>query len=778
MQAVADGLETLLPSVAEHLIDTADAAISAAEAQAFLDTRLALVTHETELKHATLQQLQRMLDRSFVTAYNRERRSFATVIPGGSLSLLETSVVDKALAHEALTSTFRNAADASLSDLNVRIAHLFDKTEVLERENPFRPYLLSASLLSAVGSLGLVEPQSSILSKALISHFTPTVIEIYKHINMLLASQDVPAQLPLKPRPRPAAMPHPMPMPVAPLSAERPNSDLLLRWVQMKTRPDLLRHGTQSTAASTTSDISTDSTNSEQTVQGSIGYANAQQSGKFLRSLFGRGPSADTGAYATYSGNTILADSIRNLEHAQDVSTDGESAPTLHNRILENRSQLCALTDNPEEHTVVDVVAMLFEFILRDGQVPEEIRGQLGRMQFLMLKMGLFDPALFSRAHHPAREWLNRIGSVSLGLSLEDASADAIKHKIERMVGTLLHAPVCNAELFEGLLSEFEVFLSHNAFSNDQQVDRAVRALQSAETRALDYAQNAAEMADALAGLDVPVYLSDFLIHSWSLVLERVSRENPQNGIRYRQIVPRLIWSIAPKQNTEERTHMLRLLPELVQTLTEGLAQTRLADNDQQTFLNWLVDTHVVALHDNSTGASASLQFLEAHFAGFSQGLHANVMQLPANAFDTSFVAEAAAEVDATLELLDQQITTTIPLEHDNIGGLELDESYRATVLARLRTGIMVEFTLNDLSRRARLNWVSPRVASLLLTIEELGSPAVISVKLFRRLLIGGQIRFLEHEPLFERAVAALLRTADEMESWLEKADDAPNVVH
>ena len=60
----------------------------------------------------------------------------------------------------------------------------------------------------------------------------------------------------------------------------------------------------------------------------------------------------------------------------------------LRNLIL-NKDALNELASNVDEQMTIDIVAMLFEFILRDTQVPAEIRAQLGRLQFLVLKVAL-----------------------------------------------------------------------------------------------------------------------------------------------------------------------------------------------------------------------------------------------------------------------------------------------------------------------------------------------------------------------------------------------------
>jgi hypothetical protein len=85
-------------------------------------------------------------------------------------------------------------------------------------------------------------------------------------------------------------------------------------------------------------------------------------------------------------------------------------------------------------------------------------------------------------------------------------------------------------------------------------------------------------------------------------------------------------------------------------------------------------------------------------------------------------------------------------------------------VLERLRTGITIEINLDGKPTLALLNWVSPTATNLVLTVEGQTKPAVISVRLFQRFMATGRARFVETAPLFERAVASLLASADQLD--------------
>lgn len=782
--AYLEGLGALMERVAGQLFDASESAPSSVAQRTLLDARMALMASDHDLQREVSSQLQRLLDRSLKTAFNRERPSFSDTASSMPLSLLDVAAIDKELALEGLTSRLRTAAEAELNDFNIRITRLFGQTEVRERENPFRPYLLACSLVSGVNAIGLVKELTDLLVTQLINALRDDVPPIYRALNERLAAEGIGAELALHIRPTGArpprsgspanpamakdvmqsllaemseggAMPGTSAQPAAPAAL---SPDLLMRFVQMKTRPETVNAPCRPMAEDACPKW----------------LDSMPDPAALLHSVFGRskpgGGVVSPPAFTTFSGSSLLAGQIQTLEDAArqaGAAQTGDAEALLQNRILEHRVKLGSMTEDSSEQMVVDVVAMLFEFILRDGHVPESVRVQLSRLQFMVLKQGLFDPALFADAGHPARQLVNRIGSVSLGLSLDDAAAGAVQAKIAATVDELLAAPAIHGDLFQQALDEFEGFMARTLTSSEA-VSRAVEVLENAECRAQECALHRTRLEDLLDDLPLDARLRRLLVDAWPAALERASRDDAGLALRLRQLVPRLVWSVWPKKSHEERATLLKLLGGIVDTLTRGLRLTRWTAAEQQALLDWLVDAHVVALRDVGSVATPSLETLEARFQDFVQALEGPAASTGPGSFDPALVAEAAQELDTPVEVLDERLPLpelSSPLQPDSAEVIEV--TFKATVLDRLRSGIMVEFDLGGLPRRARLNWVSPKVSSLLLTVEEMAKPAVISVSLFRGMLGNGQIRFLEGDALFERAVVGLLRTADEMESWV-----------
>jgi hypothetical protein len=64
----------------------------------------------------------------------------------------------------------------------------------------------------------------------------------------------------------------------------------------------------------------------------------------------------------------------------------------------------------------IDIVAMLFDYVFEDRQIPPAVKAVLARLQIPTLKVALIDKAFFSSRAHPARRLLDRLAEAAIGL--------------------------------------------------------------------------------------------------------------------------------------------------------------------------------------------------------------------------------------------------------------------------------------------------------------------------------------------------------------------------
>lgn len=806
MQGFTTSLDSVIFSAAEHLFQKADEATSITDQSRLLDARGILLNLNVALRRQMLIALEQLLNRSFQTAYSTFRPSFGnSIINIQALSLVDSTAVEDELHIDSVTAQFRHAIEEELRDLNIRIALLFEQEDIRERENPFRPFLLARSILTALNDVQAPAELLPILSQQLADEMASCVRSIYEGLNALLAEHGIAAQLQLRIRKTPesssvmrgglsdnldvgSAI---LPADSMPEMAE-PEDHLDGDWVFMaKQREEELLNWVQNP----------DSVHSRQAARsradmGGLGGGDApvrrswlsgvKEVGTALRNFFTHGGQNeeafqagasifDDDDYSSYMRPaTPLTESVHRLQQintpqaAAMLRSDGK----IRNLILERREELSQISNSDEEQMIIDIVAMLFEFILRDSQVPAEVRAQLGRLQFLVLKVALLDPALFAQKNHPARLLVNRIGTIVLGLQKLDPDGEKVTLEICRIVEALLSDITGDISLFSQMLDEFDAFVMTQLRSADQQMDRAVQALENAQNRTVQYAHINGMLSEALSRITIDAFMHDFLIDTWSRVLERAGRDDVARAKRLRVLVPDLVWSIVPKPADDVRKQLFGLIPVLLSSIKEGLALIGWSEPEQEELTDWLIEAHRHALRTGNQEVSVPpLSFFYEQFEDF---INTPIEEVPEQAsgwshLDSKLLDEAIDEMETELSQLDRifDLDMTELMGEIDAQTPQSDETPVWTednVTERLKSGVAIEILLDVEPVGARLTWVSQNAHSIVLAIDGVPNPTIVNVKVFRHLLDTSRVRFIEAEPLFERAVHSLLDSADELD--------------
>jgi len=904
----------------DRLYDKADKSPSSQVQRQLLDARTVLSRNDHLLVRCISKQLDGLLKRSYQTAYDTFRPSFFKAGKASPLALMDINAFEDDLRVDIITSRFRSESEEQLRDLNIRIAILFERNDIAERENPFRPYLLTRAIVLGVEEIHAEPEIFVILTDQLAEELLLKVAGLYEAVNEHLSECGVAAQLQFKSQRMPSDLTNPVgydaesnaedeasdtmsglstharqtPATHARQFSSQPNLnpgvqgqaqvqrqagkiEQLINIVKSRnsqqvgqqTGPYFGQHGGQQNgggnygqggnsmgssgnygsgggtgggfsgmgdggAAGTVSGLMSQAGSA---VSGWLG--GAQEVGEALRRVFFGGGSGSQGGEGTgefgtgggaFGGTEMQGDDAGNdswhdrsgsahaipispqLKHAlhtpipsssEMMGLDGE----VRNLIIERRDNLNSLATDQHEKMTIDIVAMLFEFILKDHQVPAEVRAQLGRLQFSVLKMALMDSALLTKKSHPARLLVNRIGSISIGLQQIDPTGERISAEICRIVEELLASDSENPELFSKMLDQLDGFIARELLASNNKVEQAIKVVVHAEQRSHRLNNESARLEKMLEGIIITPYLRRFLIDTWSHVIERVERNPAADSTRFRLLVPNLLWSILPKASRDDRSMLLQVIPVIVPVLREGMGLVAWLPEHQQELLNWLVDAHTTVMRTAiSDEPVLSLVEIQRHFHEF---VYPDAEPLPApKALDKvdvnrAFLDEAIKELEK--ELQEVGVLTDLDLQpdllnedaqYDELDQTEVDDEPAANhlnsaslghaqpsdfhhapsetagegvaavsieddILDRLRSGVVVEINLSGSPTRGRLNWISPNSSNLILTVNGQDAPSIISVRMFRRMLKNSRARFVEVAPLFERAVQSLLESAD-----------------
>lgn len=225
---------------------------------------------------------------------------------------------------------------------------------------------------------------------------------------------------------------------------------------------------------------------------------------------------------------------------------------------------------------VINLVTMLFDFILEDRQLPPLMKALIGRLQIPVLKVALCDRSFFNRGGHPARKLLNELAMAGIGWNEKGAGQrDPLREKIEDVVHRLLTEFTDNVDLFSELLADFSHFMDLDRRRREL-VEQRLKDAEEGRARQ-ERAKEAVDvlLQDALKGAEVPTSVESLLLEPWRKYLQWVMlREGDASELwsEASDLTRRLIWSVDPRPAGDStRADLLRAIPGIVGSLRSGL---------------------------------------------------------------------------------------------------------------------------------------------------------------------------------------------------------------
>ena len=268
-----------------------------------------------------------------------------------------------------------------------------------------------------------------------------------------------------------------------------------------------------------------------------------------------------------------LVQMLSGVQMSPEAAQAGGVLPVVQNLVSENDRNVRQVDSD-----MINLVSMLFDFILEDRQLPETMKALIGRLQIPMVKVALVDSAFFERGGHPARKLLNELASAALVWNEgSDSGRDPLYEQMEAAVTRILNEYNDDVGVFESVLEEFTAFMEKDQRRREL-VEQRLRDAE--EGRARDEQARAAVehfLGDARARHTVPESLTDFLDTAWFRVLKwHYLREGDEGEGWQRQcdLTHRLLWTLDPEPFVAEtRSVLLREIPGMVRSVRESLEE-------------------------------------------------------------------------------------------------------------------------------------------------------------------------------------------------------------
>jgi hypothetical protein len=802
LEQAVTGFSALVASTLEEaalLLNQAHKSASGDEQRIITTSRLFLIEQGRALRGCMETQFAAYLERAMLTMH-KDLRADLRAISADSMSLIDDEVVIRQIEVDRLVTRLRDVEELALGRITLIIAQLHGASEVRERENPFRPYLLARALHEGLRELVRNEAQSKLLFDYVSIAMASNLPGYYAASLDIFESRGISAQL----RARPAAV----------TRAERerdgwnraalqlvgehkPGQALMddpaheMRAKMLPRLQNLLGgqqghahargHDAQSaghgevrafpTGAQFDSVSATsmparpqwgqaaphwDPAANQQSGQASLGFGGppsilGEQRNDLqdlVWNVFNQSKGARRMRTAVAAGEpelrlplprvSPLDMQLRQLQQAAAAPEDNDEAA----QPLMLPEQLSNVADDGAERVTIDLVGLLFECFNYDEQVPPALRKQLGRLHIPFLRAALLDSSLLNDADHPARRLLDQIGTLCAGMTPGTPGAEVTEAVIKRVLDKVLAHFDNDPEVFVSGSIELDSVVAPLLRSSVESILLCAEAIEEAETISTRNAVSADALAEQLLPLKADPRVAQFVTEHWSRVLVH-------GGEAYAALLPELLWSAQEKSNPEDRAMLMKLLPKLVGQVREGLALLKLSPASSKAALDQMVAVHMDVLSNKQVvhGAEKTLAELQAHFT--AAGARAMNIEHPAR-IDRD-------ELEAALSR--RQVSALLHTEPANLELVREDDDW----LMWARPGAGFELKIEITFLPLQLIAVSPHGSAFLFSQPDQSEPLIFTKPALIKAMRDGVIRTLEHAPLFDRALESLIAGAESL---------------
>ncbi len=270
------------------------------------------------------------------------------------------------------------------------------------------------------------------------------------------------------------------------------------------------------------------------------------------------------------AGTEVLQEqSVAPLE-AQNITV----ASSQFGAQLQAEAQKEGASVDPDDLHTIDLVGMLFEYMLSDDNLPSSVKALLSYLHTPFLKVAFLDKSFFEESEHPARLLLNRLAETGAQWVSDDGTSQYdIYLKIKTIVSRVLDEFKSDVALFAELLQEFNSY-----------VKRVSRRQELVEKRAMEKAQGEEKLREVKVRVNqevrqrtddraLPSAVLLLLLQPWSdylaFLLLRYG-DAADSWQRALAAMDDLLWTIEPKELAADKARQMEMHDALLDILETG----------------------------------------------------------------------------------------------------------------------------------------------------------------------------------------------------------------
>ncbi len=692
--ALEKHIETMMDSVDDALFSRAEKAENNMIQTQYFDAMRELRIIRKDIENDFIDQFRNNFDHGI---RRRDADTGLNLDSESGLGLLDKAELEEDLAVSNMINKIRSQCRQSLYALDKRIGFLINDVDLERYENPVGPEAICNAFRKAAEHIETGLEIRLVIFKLFDKHVGAHIDALYRELNQQLIKMDVMPEI------RTTVRKNPDPVPVAPMPGD-PGP-----------------------------------------VAGAGGPPGAPVGG--IPAGFPGQPASGVPmqGHAQYVQPSINA--LTFLQQGGDPAQAGEAGiagvPMLDSASVQTGTIniLRGMRDTPVIRNLgepggmtLDIVAMLFDYILEDRNIPDAMRALIGRLQIPLLKVALLDNSFFSRKSHPARQLLNRLAATVVGWDESQGSEDPLYVKVESIVQTVLEQFEDDLGLFERLLADFEDFLDQEEEEAELRAERSAKVMEGKERLAVAETTTLEEIQPRIEQEDNLDFVREFIAKHWKNLLFICCARNGKDSDEWHQAVQtmdELIWSVKPKTTPADRQRLVAIQPRLLEKLRRGMERLSIPPTERDAFIARLVRAQGRTAAQEDEAAPQPKQDAER------------------------LAAEPARPRAQAPETRDKAPAPTPRVEKKTPKAI--DDAF-TTRARQLKPGTWMEFRGKDGERlRAKLSWVSPITGTCLFTDRKGLKAGNYTVEELAHLLRSARARLINAAPLMDRAVRTVL---------------------
>lgn len=693
---------------------------------------------------------------AFIQDFNQEARSDKRAsqsldINVSELSLVEPDDLEESLASINISNGIHGDCAEELFGIEKRMGMLLRDPDLLQSNNPLGPEVIANAFMKSLKGLDC-PVKVKLLLVNLFTRYVPRQIKgIYQEINLYLVDKGVLSKIRMGSKKQAAES---VAAEAAPTRSEE-------------------------ASASTTSEGGLFAALQQLLVRGMMGAGVTGGSGGGAGAASAHFAEGGAQPAALPAASLAVVNSLTQLQQGQLdglTGTDGAlDAAVLANGkvnvLREIKASPVAGSMGHVDAMTLDIVAMLFDYILDDRRIPDAMKALIGRLQIPVLKVAMLDKAFFSQKSHPARKLLDRLAEVSIGWDETEGHQCGLYQAVDGLIQRILNEFDDKVGIFSEVLDNLENYLAEEKKRTDERTGLSAQVVHQREQEEISRIMAHDEARRRIHTPHLPEVIRNFLAGCWENVLAAAYTRAGEDGASWNQAIAtmdELVWSVEPKSVPEDRKKLVALLPGLLKRLQEGMAQAGMPGDERDQFFARLVQCHAVVvkagLQTVGQDDRQHAEFVEQEIAAEEAAEMASQDAGPAD-FAEIAVPQESVEPDpvfmqalvADVEIEEGWQTFTIGDANWQGVPSAASDDYDAMV-KRLKRGTWIEIEQeNGTSTRVKLAWVSP-LKGLFLFTNRLGERAVsITPEGLAEKFRNGVAQVIDDIALVDRAVNNLM---------------------